>query len=440
MGKKGQKVGHWRGEKNLRYNSVKSWFQSLEESAIGRGKTFTKSARVSRMRALAEYLEFTGMNPDELLSKAKIDAKDAMQRLTGFFNWLMGKPEQGVKPRERKLAWNAACTLQAYLRGFYTHNDLHFPKRFKTPRRKVSAVSKRDAKSPVFSYDEDTDEIIYKNGVLQNFISNLSFRDMTIALCLLSTGADSADLLSLDVGFTKDPKGAISTVKRFIWHDNRKKDGIEFKTYFSAEATQFLKRYVEQERANAEDKAPLFVKEDGKRLGSHALAINFRTGASKFLKVESNESNPFRPKRLRHLFRSAAANAHVDQGYIEAMMGHATSISASYLEKSDALFLREYVKFEPHVTVFGIEKNGLTELSEEITALRTELSQRKDEMLEMQKTQNQTIQAMKRNYDAELSGHVASIAMLKQKLGIPLTDKEKKALPLVDTSSMTENE
>jgi hypothetical protein len=52
-----------------------------------------------------------------------------------------------------------------------------------------------------------------------------------------------------------------------------------------------------------------------------------------------------------------------------AMMGHASDISASYLEKSDGLFLKEYVKAEPFVTVFGVSKNGLTELTEEVQSL-----------------------------------------------------------------------
>lgn len=386
--KKGQTT---KGENLLQYESVKNWFSSLEASAVAKGKSLSRRSRLVRLRNLSEYVNLMGANPDELIEAAKADIKHAMTGLTNFFNWLQGASIEGKK-RKTAVAWNAATTIQAFLRGFYTHNDITFPKRFKSPARKVSEVTKRDAKSEIYSYDEETDEVVFKNGTLQHFLSNQNFRDQTITLCLLSTGADAADLLALNVGFVKDEKGNISSIKRFLWKGNRVKDSIEFKVYMSAEASQFLKRYVEQERAGAQDKEPLFIKEDRTRLNPHALAINFRTAASKFLKVESNESNPFRPKRFRHLFRSAAANAHVDVGFINAMMGHKTDISGGYLEKGDGVFLREYVKIEPFVTVFGAEKNGMTELAEEMRTLRDRIAE----------------------LEAKVTEQVASIALLKK--------------------------
>jgi integrase len=369
-----------KGEKLSQYESVKNWFESLEASAVAKGKPLSRRSRLVRLRNLAEYVQLNGLNPDQLMQGARADKKDAMTRLTNFFNWLQGANIEG-KQRKTHVSWNAATTAQAYLRGFYTHNDISFPKRFKSPARKVSEVTKRDVKTEIYSYDEETDEIVYKNGCLQHFLSNLNFRDQTIALCLLSTGADAADLLALNVGFVKDDKGKISGAKRFLWKGNRLKDGIEFKVYMSAEASAFLKRYCEQERANEPDKAPLFVEKDGSGMNAHALAINFRTAASKFLKVESNESNPFRPKRFRHLFRSAAGNAHMDVGFTHAMMGHASDVSGSYLEKGDGNFLREYVKLEPYVTVFGAEKNGLTELTEEMRELGEKVQKTEAELV-----------------------------------------------------------
>jgi len=365
-----------KGEKLSEYESVRNWFESLEASALSKGKGLSRRSRLVRLRALQEYVQLNGLTPDELLAGARADAKDATTRLTNFFNWLQGSTVEGVKPRTTHVSWNAAGTSQAYLRGFYTHNDLTFPKRFKSPAKRISECSKRDTKTAIYDYDESSDEIIYKNGALQHFLSNLGFRDQTIALCLFSTGADAADLLDLNVGFVEDDKGKISSAKRFLWKGNRMKDGIEFKTFFSEEATQFLKRYVEQERGDAKDKDALFIKEDGTRVNQHALAMNFRLGASKFLKVDSFESNPFRPKRFRHLFRSACANAHVDSGFVFTFMGHASNVSASYLEKSDGLFLREYVKVEPYITVFGVQKNGVIELAGELEELKTQVQEK----------------------------------------------------------------
>lgn len=367
--------GKRKGEQYLQCESVKNWFESLSQIAVSKGKTLTARATGNRLRVLDEYVTFSKKNPDELLEEGKADIKNAMARLTGYFNWLLGKEVEGMPTREKKMSWNSACTTQAYMRGFYTHLGLHFPKRFAVPTRKVSAVSRQDTKTPIYDYDADNDEIVFRNGLLQHFLGNLNFRDQTIGLCLLSTGADASDLLALDIDFVKDDKGNLSKAKRFLWHSNRLKDGIEFKTFFSEEATEFLKRYVEQERANANDDEPLFVKEDGGRLPTHALAMNFRTGAKKMGITKAEKANPFRPKRFRHLFRTAFGTKNIDQGYTNAMMGHATDVSAGYLNKSNGLFLKAYVQVEPLLTVYGVQKTQLQKVNEELDDMKVQLLQ-----------------------------------------------------------------
>ena len=88
---------------------------------------------------------------------------------------------------------------------------------------------------------------------MQHFMQNLSFRDQTIAICLLSTGADATDLLKLKVGFVKDGRGKITDAKRIFWHGNRAKTGKPFKTFFSKEATFFCRTVFPEEilRENA---------------------------------------------------------------------------------------------------------------------------------------------------------------------------------------------
>jgi integrase len=415
-GRKKIQDGLHKGEDLLSFSSAKNWFQSLEESAVSRGKNLTSAAKRVRFGKLYEYTMKGTINPDSLLEEAKTDINAAMKRLTDYFNQVQ---------KEKGVDWNSACTSLSFLRGFYTHNGITFPKRFKIPKRRVSAVSKRDSKTEIYSYNEETDEIIFHNGTLQHFISNLNFRDQVIALSLLSTGADTADLLKLNVGFVKDGKGEISKVKRFLWHDNREKDGIEFKVYFSEEATQFLKRFVEQERAEAKDSEPLFVKEDGQRLPAHALAMNFRLAAQKMGFTVDEESNPFRPKRFRHLFRTACGNAHIDAGFTMAMMGHASDISGSYLEKSDGLFLKEYVRAEPFVTVFGVSKNGLTDLTEEVQRLADWKTEAEHQITEKTEKIN-NLYSRNEELEAKMNGVESEITEIKEALKKWLTQRNKK--------------
>jgi len=363
------KTGAIKGEELLNFVSVQNWLASLSQAAKSKGKEeLTLGAKRQRLGRMLEYTKFTGLNPDQLLAEAQKDIDKAGTRLDEYF-----------KDKVKKNDWNTVCTNISFLRGFYTHNNLLFPKKWKLPNRKVSKVSQRDEKTPIYDYDEENGEAIFKNGILQQFVSNLNFRDQTITLCLLSSGEDAEDLLKLDMLFVKDGKGELCKRKRFFWKGNREKDGQPFKTMFSEEATEFVRRYVEQERAGAKDSEPLFVRKftsnEGvqvvERLKVSALAFNFRGASGKMGYTKYDESNPFRPKRFRHLFRTAMSNAHVDEGYVHAMMGHASSVSHSYLEKSDGLFIQEYVKAEPFLTVFGINKEKVTEMDEKIYHLNS---------------------------------------------------------------------
>jgi integrase len=379
------------GEELLKYQSVKNWFESLDASAQSRGKSeLTQQAKRVRLGRLWEYTNQGKISPDELLKEAQGDIDKAGKRLKDYFN---AKIKSGA-------SHNTLVTNIGLLRGFYTHNNLVFPKKWAVPRRKVSKVSQRDEKTALYDYDGEKGEVVFKNGTLQHFVQNLSFRDQTIALSLLSTGADATDLLDLNVGFVKDGRGKVADVKRFFWHSNRAKTGEEFKTFFSEEASEFLRRYVEQERADASDDEPLFPKEDGERLDAHALAINFRAAAGKMGFIKDKVSNPFRPKRFRHWFRTACGIAHIEEGYTKAMMGHANDVSAGYLERNKGLFEMEYVKAEPFVTVFGINKTAVTEMSQKMEGLKDTL---KELVLEGEDTKLKTAQIAKENADLKKS-------------------------------------
>ena len=368
-----------KGDELLKFESVQNWVNSLDQTANQRGKSgLTKNAKAMRLGRMWEYTNEGKLNPDELLEEAKEDINNAGKRLKDYFD-----------EKEEKTSYNTAVTSVCFLRGFYTHNNVVFPRKWGVPRKKVSQVAKQDENTSFYRYNAEKDEIEFKNGNLQHFVQNLNFRDQTIALCLLSTGADATDLLNLNVGFVKDGRGKVQDVKRFFWYGNRSKTGIPFKTFFSEEATQSLKRYVEQKRADAKDDEPLFVQSEKKyerknpttkepetiteneRIGAHALSINFRIAAKKMgYAQEKNKLSPFRPKRFRHLFRTACAIAKIDEGYIKAFMGHASDVSAGYLEQSSSIFAKLYVKVEPFLTVFGVNSNQVNEMTQEVNVLK----------------------------------------------------------------------
>jgi len=374
-------VNELKGDELLKFESVQNWLNSLDQIAKNQGKTLSKTAKAMRLGRMLEYTNNGELNPDEFLVEAKEDMDKAGERLSKYF-----------EEKQKKVSFNSAITSLCYLRGFYTHNNLTFPKKWGVPKKKVSDVSKRDGKDSFFEYNAKKDEVEFKNSNMQHFVQNLNFRDQTIALCLLSSGADATDLLNLKVGFVKDGRGKIVDKKRFYWNGNRAKTAQPFKTFFSEEATKFLKRYVEQERAEAKNDEPLFVGQSreykfkkGKRKGekvivderltAQSLSSNFRDSAQKMgYAKEKNISSPFRPKRFRHLFRTACAIAQIDNGFTMAFMGHASSVSDSYLEQDPSIFEKMYVKIEPFLTVFGINQSVVNEMTKEVSVLKTEVA------------------------------------------------------------------
>ncbi len=371
-----------KGEELLKFESVKNWLNSLNKSAEKRGKKgLSKNGKGIRLGRMWEYTLEGKLNPDELLQEAKDDIKKTGKRLDEYF-----------EARKKQTSHNTALTALSFIRGFYSHNEVSFPRSITLPKKFEAKITTQDEKTSFYDFDEETEEFVFKNGTLQHFVQNLNFRDQTIALCLLSTGADAKDLLNLNVGFVKDMKGKICEKKRFFWHGTRAKTREPFRTFFSEEATEFLKRYVEQERAEAKDDEPLFVQpkreynrrnpttkemetitEDA-RLDNYALSVNFRKAAQKMGWTEKGELSPFRPKRFRHLFRTACAIAEIDPDYTKAMMGHASDVSGGYLEKNPAIFKKVYLKVEPFLTVFGVNKSLVNQMTQEVSGLKTEVT------------------------------------------------------------------
>lgn len=415
------KDGNVVGSELLEYESVKKWISSLEQSAVSKGKLFTDEAKNVRLGRMMEYTNDGEISPNFLLEEAKQNIDATGKRLQDYFTT---KLKSGTE-------WNSVVTNLCFLRGFYSHNDIVFPKRMKIPKRHISSVKKTDGKTEIYGYDETTNETVFHNGTLKHFFDNLSFRDQTIGLSMISTGADATDILNLKIGFVKDAKGNLSTVKRFPFHYKWLKDGIEFKTFFSVEATEYIRRYVQQERSNAKNDEYLFVKEDGSQIPTHALSMNFRKAAEKMGYIVDDESNPFRPKRFRSLFRTACSVANIESGFVMAMMGHASDISTTYLEKSDGLFLKEYIKVEPYVTVYGVDKSQITLISENYDELKSNLSevlkQQQKDKEELKKQISDMYAFVHKTYDPamELLNKISDIPEGKTLINKVLQDTEK---------------
>ena len=161
-----------KGDELLKYQSVQNWVNSLDQTANQRGKSgLTKNAKAMRLGRMWEYTNEGKLNPDELLEEAKEDINNAGKRLKDYFD-----------EKKKKTSNNTAVTSVCFLRGFYTHSNVVFPRKGGGPRKKVSQGAKQDENTSFYQYNAKKDEIEFKNGNLQHFVQNLNFRDQTIKL------------------------------------------------------------------------------------------------------------------------------------------------------------------------------------------------------------------------------------------------------------------
>ena len=340
----------------------------------------SKHTKDNYLDALEQYDKFVNsekgltkqMAPEALVVEAKRNVERAKERIRLFFLWLQGQPLPKFEPRGKSMKQTSACVrAYAQIRGVYANNGVTFGK-WKTPNladMKKEAIE-NDTNVPFFKLDKKR-KVFLNRTLVKQFLANLKLRDKGIFLAMLSSSQDSGDIFELNVSDIRKQKDR----ERFYWEEQRNKTEVRFKTFFSAEATALIRQYLEQRKAK--DDEPLFITTSNSRMKPYHLSGLFRDVAKKMgVNLENGYQNPFRPKRLRRIFRTGMTHAHVDEGYINAFMGHRTSVSKEYLEKPLTILENEYSKGEPYLTVYGFG-------SADLETIQTELAEWKGKVAEL---------------------------------------------------------
>ena len=354
-----------------RFATIKFWKKSL-------GKLNDGELKVSTWRAckywMKKFLKYTQTTPDILIEEALKDNEEGDQRLSKFRKWGI---EQGLDPETARLG------TQGVLRGFYSHNKIN-TKGWTIPKKTVKNVAKTDANHPLFKQVKfgETKQLVLDRELIRKYLSHLNHRDQIIFLSLVSTGLDDGHLLSLNVDFV-----TMQDQKRLFLYENRNKTGVEFKTLFSIEASKAIREYVRRERKNAVGSDPLFVTDlserkkkfkrihkreytnldidslpESTRLSGIGLATNYRRATKKMgIQIQKNKQSPLRPKRLRHVFRSACSYAGIEPDLVRVFLGHEGEQSQTYLGKSREELEFFYEMVEPKITIYEDEQRPGTE-------------------------------------------------------------------------------
>jgi integrase len=353
------------------------------------------------------------ITPDSLVEWAgNTEPEEILDLLNNFERWLQGQEVEGYSKRvlvrnERFSQPNTASQkAHGIARGFFTHNKVWLPKGRKS-NGVVPKTKTNDNNYAIFKYDGDAQKVVQEYTQLRYFLSNLSFRDQTVALCLLSSSQDVGDLLALNIDWVK-----LQSLKdRLYWTGTRTKTGEIFKTFFSKEATKYIRQYISQERSGAEGTEPIFVRTNGGPLLVRNVSSTFKDVAKKMGIDNGEAQNPFRPKRLRSIFSTACYEAKIDDGARHIFMGHSGSVSENYRELPVANLEGIYAQVEPFLTVYA-EDN-----SQEIAKSISKSQQALDLALDLRE-QNKKLQEDMEHLREVVEGLNSYIDMLKENTAI----------------------
>lgn len=171
---------------------------------------------------------------------------------------------------------------------------------------------------------------------------------------------------------------------------------IEFKSFFGADAINYLKLYLKT-RGEVSDDAPLFTKlGTNKRATLGAIQNQVRIYAEKVPWISPKDLdgwNPARPHSLRAGFRSRLTGK-VDRDLLEFWMGHAIGeVPRAYLNMPDEEMKELYENLEKELSIEITSrevKTGQMAESEEVSLLKRNMQNISSQVVQLE-AQNSTL-------------------------------------------------
>ncbi|AFV25321.1 hypothetical protein Mpsy_3122 [Methanolobus psychrophilus R15] len=369
-----------------KFDSVKSWFAEVRPSA---------NSKRNHMVALNQYVEFTGINPDELIAEAELEeesiskykSRKIKKHLTDFRNFLEGNDEYGEP--DPSLKAYAPNTVRLYLHSVHSFYNSH----------EITTKSIKNDKKAI-PLEENTKRI-EDNTLVADVLKKSSLKQKAIILSIVSSGLASIDIRNLPLkkyieGY--NPETEVCTLKL-----RRHKSGVDFVTFFNPEATRAINDYLDDRRKSKDPAQHIYNNEgylfivdiiensniyldpeyDSKRMECHKLLKSKKPipdhlkhyqkpredhrqySVQGFVKMFRDLSmrcgihtegahNVFRAHNLRKLFKQILENNNVNHNLIEMWMGH--EIGAV----NDAYSSYSPIQLETYITVMHylyIDKN-----------------------------------------------------------------------------------
>jgi len=296
-----EKAKRWRLIEYVKgFNAGRRWFESLEADKSGSLHT-----QILYARALKEFCDYCGKNPDELIEQRKQDLESKDEAVKRSAEEIL---KRFCIDKANKTSKQTSATYHGVVRSFYKAN--YYQLMTKTPKavkRKIPPITLEDLRQIDASADE---------------------RERALIRFMKDSGISREDLCELTYGLVRRELEAGS---QFI-HLNvtRKKEGINYETYIGPNAVEALTATLNIRKNQGEmltDNSPLFAKIKGEgHLTPSAISLVL-------LRLSKRTGIDISPHRLRKFFETHMAIGKVHPLVLKYWMGHSlgSDIEARYI-------------------------------------------------------------------------------------------------------------
>lgn len=308
---------------------------------------------------IPRYLSFHKKSITELIDLAKADPKNHK----GADDTSKFKKHALLKFTESSDA-SIHNGCYSIIRGMYSMLDINTSQWF-MPNKPKSRNPAQDLKFPLFNTVRGKAEL--NKEYLIPWLEKLSERNRVIALCMISTGLDWEDLGLMTIEHVLQQSG-----QDYLYYngDRQKAPHSSFVSIFGKEATERVNHFIQYNRKDCKSNDEGVFTD--KPLSASAITTAFRKAFDALeLPIKKGTHNPFRPKRLRHLYRNTYIKVPADDGVRDAFMGHDKEVAHYYLElpKED---LVELHKQREHLTTVYKEIVSDDDYKEIVLAFQTQ--------------------------------------------------------------------
>lgn len=320
------------------------------------------SSRESYTSAMKVYMEFTGLNPTQLIDEAEEDRKQSRrqqgkpeQRLAEFYNWLVSEYVSKawgnrIKDKKKGISKKRAVSYVGSIRSFYKRNG--FSIMSKTPR---AAPKKENRKMRMTSKE------------VKKLVSHApTLRDRAIILMMFQGGFDVATLSSLNYG---DVEFELKEERVPMLIDVvREKEEVDYFTFVGHDSIDALRSYLNDRRSKGDEiklNTPLFILEgnarntENNRIKTHNIQsmlkhTALRAGLISEEHLENSDINPCRPHALRMGFSNILKHNKWNDELVNFMMGHSIGYDRAYFDGMAESIRADYGEVEPKLSISNI--------------------------------------------------------------------------------------